>query len=118
MLDSLKDIAIALTLAGLCALTAWMLRTRKQQILATVTELIQEAENAVQGSGLGADKKAKVIAQLEAMGIRVTSWLDRQIDKIVARLNEKSAWLANDAADMTADAVNEFTETGNGDDGE
>ena len=43
---------------------------------------------------LGADKKALVIAQLQAAGIKVTSWLDHQIDVIVATLNKTGAWLA------------------------
>ncbi len=43
---------------------------------------------------MGADKKALVIAQLQAAGIKVTSWLDHQIDVIVATLNKTGAWLA------------------------
>ena len=39
-------------------------------------------------------KKALVIAQLQAAGIKVTSWLDHQIDVIVATLNKTGAWLA------------------------
>lgn len=35
-----------------------------------------KAESTIQGSGMGADKKALVIAQLQAAGIKVTSWLD------------------------------------------
>ena len=118
MLDSLKDIAIALTLAGVCAIGAWILRSRKQQILMTATDLIQKVENAVRGSGMGEDKKAKVVAQLEVMGVRVTSWLDRQIDKIVAYLNEKSAWFTDDAADMAEETIDEYTLTVNSNDSE
>lgn len=97
MLDILKDIIIALILAGVCAIGAWLLKTRKQQILAIVTDLIQKAEQALQGSGLGAEKKAMVIAQLEAMGIKVTAWIDTEIDAIVFWLNMKGAWYAGEA---------------------
>jgi hypothetical protein len=99
MLEILKDIATALIFAGVCAIGAWQLRTRKQQILAITEDLIQKAELAICGSGLGAEKKALVVAQLEAMGIHATAWLDKEIDSIVAWLNTKSAWYADSAND-------------------
>jgi len=111
MLEVLKDIALALILAGVCAIGAYVLRTRKQQIRAIVTDLIQKVENTVQGSGLGAEKKAKVVAQLTAMGITVDSLLSKQIDDIVAYLNTKSGWFADSAADQAKDAIE--TVTGN-----
>ena len=105
MLETLQSIAIALVLAGVCGIGAWLLKTKKQQILATVTNLIQEAEQAAQGSGLGADKKAKVTAQLEAMGITVNTWLSAQIDSIVAYLNTKGAWFTANATTAAGTAV-------------
>jgi len=105
MIELLKDAGIALTLAGVCAIGAWLLKNRKQQILAITADLIQKAEQAVQGSGLGAEKKALVISQLEAMGIRVTAWLDAEIDGIVAWLNEKGAWYAGKAKSAAENAV-------------
>lgn len=63
-------------------------------MLQYATDLINRAETAIQGSGMGADKKALVIAQLQAAGIKVSSWLDHEIDVIVATLNKSGAWLA------------------------
>jgi len=111
MLEVLKDIALALILAGVCAIGAYILKTRKQQILTITADLVQKVESAVQGSGLGAEKKAKVVAQLEAMGITVNSWLSGQIDSIVKYLNAKSAWFGDSAADKAKDAIE--TVTGN-----
>jgi hypothetical protein len=94
-METLKDIAAALILAGVCAIGAWLLRARRQAVLALTAELIQKAEQAISGSGLGAEKKALVIAQLEAAGVKANAWLDGEIDSIVAWLNRKSAWYAN-----------------------
>ncbi len=99
MIDVLKDILLALILAMVCAIGAYLLRARKQQILTVVTDLIQKAEDAIRGSDMGEEKKKVVIAQLQAMGIKVTSWLDKQIDIIVDYLNKKGAWLAGSALD-------------------
>ena len=104
MAEYIQSIVQALVLAGVCAIAAYLLRARKQQIVATVTRLIQEAEEAVQGSGLGEEKKAKVIAQLQAMGITVTDSLSALIDRIVAYLNEKSGWFIREAEDAATKA--------------
>lgn len=105
MLEYIKNIALALVFAGVCAIAAWVLQTKKQQLLAIVANLIQEAEGAIQGSGLGAEKKAKVVAQLQAMGIKVNAWLDAQIDYIVKYLNEKGGWFAAGAGDTAKEAA-------------
>ncbi|MGE4485336.1 MAG: hypothetical protein AB7C97_09545 [Oscillospiraceae bacterium] len=109
MLEVFKDIAITLILAGVCAIGAYTLKTRKQQILAIAAELIQKAENAIQGSGMGEEKKTLVITQLEAMGITVDTWLSGQIDSIVKYLNTKSGWLSDSAADTAKTAVASVT---------
>jgi hypothetical protein len=105
MLDIIKDIITLLILAGVCAIGAWLLRSQKRQILATVTDLIQKAEQAVQGTGLGAEKKALVTAQLEAMGIKVNDWMNAEIDNIVAWLNMKGAWYAATAGSTISNTV-------------
>lgn len=111
MTEAIKEILTALIFAGVCAICAYVLKIRKQQILATVTDLIQKAESAITGSGMGAEKKAKVIAQLEAMGIKVNSWLSTEIDAIVKYLNEKSGWFADEATDAAEEAINTVTES-------
>lgn len=77
-----------------CFILAILVRGNRQAVLQFATDLINKAEVAIQGSGMGADKKALVIAQLQAAGITVSSWLDHQIDVIVASLNSTGAWLA------------------------
>lgn len=57
------------------------------------------AETAIQGSGVGAEKKWIVIAQLEAMGMEAKVWMSVAIDNIVASLNEKQAWLTENTWD-------------------
>lgn len=109
MTEVIKEILTALIFAGVCAIGAYVLKIRKQQILATVTDLIQKAESAITGSGMGTEKKAKVIAQLEAMGIKVNSWLSTEIDAIVKYLNEKSGWFADEATDAAEEAINTVT---------
>ena len=99
----IQDILLSLVLAAVCATIAYLLRANKQRILALTTSLIREAEQAIQGTGMGAAKKAKVIAQLEAAGIGVTAWLDKAIDAIVAQLNSKQAWLLQEAQDGAQD---------------
>lgn len=111
MLEILKDIIITLILAGVCAIGAYTLKAGKQQMLSTLADLIQKAEQTVQGSGLGGEKKALVLAQLEAMGIKVTAWTSNAIDNIVKQLNTKSAWFANDATTAAKTATEDTTST-------
>ena len=75
-----------------CFILAILIKGNRQAVLQLATDLINKAESTIQG--MGADKKALVIAQLQAAGIKVTSWLDHQIDVIVATLNKTGAWLA------------------------
>lgn len=55
-------------------------------------------EDAVQGSGMGAVKKERVIAQLRTMGVHVTQWVEDTIDAIVAELNKSKAWLKTEVS--------------------
>ena len=50
-------------------LLATLLRNHKASVLQYTAQLIQSAEQAIQGSNMGAAKKALVIAQLRAAGI-------------------------------------------------
>lgn len=103
-MDAIKEILLAFVLALLCAVLAAVLKDRKAWILAQLAELVQRAETAVQGSGMGAEKKRIVIAQLEAMGVQVRAWMSTAIDNIVAALNEKQAWLTENAGDGLSEA--------------
>ena len=99
MIEVIKDVAIAIILAGVCTICGYILKSKKRNILQIVTDLIQKAESSITGSNMGATKKEKVIAQLKAMGIEVTEWLDKEIDEIVKYLNEQSGWFVDEAKD-------------------
>ena len=90
----LHEILIYGVAALACFILAILVKDNRQHVLQYTAELIQKAETAVQGSGMGHEKKALVIAQLQAAGVHVSAWLDNQIDVIVAALNSTGSWLA------------------------
>ena len=92
-IENLNDIVLYAILVAVIYIISFVLRSNKKRILASITQLVQQAEGAIRGSGMGEEKKALVIAQLTAMGVNVTAWVDKMIDAIVALLNEKHAWL-------------------------
>ena len=106
MVGTIKDVGEVLIIAILCWAAAYLLKAQKQKIITTVADLVQKAETAVQGSKMGAEKKALVTAQLQAMGITVTDKLSTLIDDTVALLNQKSGWLINKATETKKSALN------------
>lgn len=92
-IETLNDIILYAILIAVLYIIGFVLRSNKKRILASITQLVQQAEGAIRGSGMGEEKKALVIAQLTAMGVKVTAWVDKTIDSVVAMLNEKRAWL-------------------------
>lgn len=104
MKEQIIEIIAWLVLAGMCAILATVLAARKQAILALIADLVQRAEQAVQGSGMGAEKKKVVIAQLEAAGVKMAAWMSTAIDEIVAQLNDRNAWYAHLAAGDKGDS--------------
>ncbi len=96
MPDAIQGILLSAILAILCGLGAYILNANKKSVLRLISDLVQKAEAAVQGSGLGAEKKAWVITQLEAAGVKVTGWVSTEIDAVVRLLNEKSGWRIGD----------------------
>lgn len=92
MPSTIQNLLLGAILAILCGLGAYILSANKRNILALIADFVQKAESAVSGSGLGAEKKAWVITQLEAAGIKITAWVSAEIDAIVQLLNEKSGW--------------------------
>ena len=101
-MENIMDVIIYGVAALVCVVLAYLVRLNRSEVLQYTQQLVQAAEQAVQGSGMGAAKKALVIAQLEAAGIRVTAWLDTAIDQIVDTLNANGAWLAQQAKQATA----------------
>ena len=92
MKEQVFEILEMLLLAGVLAIISIVLRDRKKAILAQVHTYVQKAENIVQGSGMGAEKKRLVIAWLETSGVKITGYLSKAIDDVVTGLNEKKAW--------------------------
>ena len=92
MKEQIFGILEMLLLAGVLAIISIVLRDRKKAILAQVHTYVQKAENIVQGSGMGAEKKRLVIAWLETSGVKITGYLSKAIDDVVTGLNEKKAW--------------------------
>ena len=99
------ELALTGILALGCVILALLLRDHKASVLQYAAQLIQSAEKAIQGSDMGAAKKALVIAQLRAAGIEVNSWLSTNIDQIVAQLNAHGAWLAQQTEQAVAGQV-------------
>lgn len=99
------EIIAALCFMLLCLVLSQLIKSNRQRILQAVERLVQEAEEAIQGSGMGAEKKTYVIDRLEAGGVKVTAWLSAQIDFIVAALNSKGAWTAAKLAESIGGAV-------------
>lgn len=100
-MDYMEIVSTGILALG-CIIMALLLRDHKASVLQYAAQLVQSAEQAVQGSGMGAAKKALVIAQLRAAGIEVNSWLSAAIDKIVAQLNVHGAWLAQQTKQAVA----------------
>jgi hypothetical protein len=65
----------------------------KSTLKNTINTLIQMAEEAIQGSGLGEEKKAWVIKQLESTGIKVTDAVSKLIDELVEVMNKEKTSL-------------------------
>lgn len=96
------EIALTGVLALGCIILALLLRDHKAAVLQYAAQLVQGAEQAIQGSGMGPAKKALVVAQLQAAGVRVNAWLSDAIDSIVAQLNAHGAWLAQQTEQAVA----------------
>lgn len=56
-METIKEILLALVAAMVCGIGSYLLRQYKQNILTMIADLVQKAEEAVQGSGMGAEKK-------------------------------------------------------------
>lgn len=104
-MSNIAEIIAMMCFALLCLVLAQLIKSNRQRILQAVERLVQEAEEAIQGSGMGAEKKAYVIDRLEAGGVKVNEWLSSQIDFVVAALNSKGAWTAAKLAESIGGAV-------------
>ena len=92
MKEQIIEILEMLLLAGMLAILAVVLKAKKETLLTLVQNYVKKAEEAVQGSGMGAEKKRLVIAWLETSGVKINAWLDKEIDIIVKEINDAQAW--------------------------
>ena len=104
-MSNFAEIIVLMCFTLLCLVLAQLIKSNRQRILQAVESLVQEAEETIKGSGLGAEKKAFVIDRLEAGGVKVNEWLSSQIDFVVAALNSKGAWTAAKLAESIGGAV-------------
>ena len=96
------EIALTGVLALGCIIMALLLRDHKAGVLQYAAQLVQSAEQAIQGSGMGPAKKALVVAQLQAAGIQVNAWLSAAIASLVDQLNAHGAWLSKQTEQAVA----------------
>lgn len=92
-MTDIKGYLIGLLILALASFVGWFLQSRKATWLAQLTSFIQQIELSVQGSNMGAEKKILLIQMLEAANVKVTAWMSKMIDMIVAKLNEDNLWL-------------------------
>lgn len=93
----MKDLLLSILAVVISGAVAWLIKLAYTLVKAKIAELIQEAEKAIQGSGLGSAKKAWVIAQLKLIGIGVNTFIDNIIDDIVREINKKNLWYTESA---------------------
>ena len=94
MLEYIQNFGFQILVIFVLGIGGYILRTYGKQVVKnTINNLIQLAEAGIKGSGLGEDKKAWVIKQLEITGIKVTKSIDKLIDKLVERMNEEKSSL-------------------------
>ena len=88
-MNELQIIGIELLKVVAIAGGVFLLMYFKRILPAIVNGLVQQAEEKIQGSKLGAEKKAWVIAQLKAIGINGTAYISKLIDELVAIMNKQ-----------------------------
>lgn len=79
------ELGMALLLSGGMVLLVYF----KKVLPAIVNGFIQQAEDRVKKSKMGAEKKEWVIAQLNAAGIKVTAYVNALIEQLVKVMNDK-----------------------------
>ncbi|SMC92103.1 phage holin, LLH family [Papillibacter cinnamivorans] len=99
ILDALLVLALGVTVKYLIP---WIQSLITKQNLSVLTNWVQAAvaaaEQTIQGSGLGAQKKAFVVNLLHELGISVDSTVDALIEAAVKKLNDTAAVLSALAA--------------------
>ena len=88
-MSNIAEIIVLMCFALLCLVLAQLIKSNRQRILQAVERLVQEAEEAIQGSGMGAEKKAYVINWLAEHGVTLDETrLDAMIEAAVYDLKK------------------------------
>lgn len=95
-MDYIQEYAFQIAVIFALGIGGYLIEKYGKQVLKnTVNSLVQMAEVAVEGSGLGEAKKEWVIKQLEATGIKVNKKVDKLIDDLVEIMNKKKTSLVD-----------------------
>lgn len=117
IIQNLTTSLIYLIFIALVSIAGILIKNNRQTVKTKILELVQTIEGQIQGTGLGPEKKALLIKQLDAAGITVTTWVDKQIDNIVDYLNTTKGWLVTKATETvtstTEEAINSVTSANN-----
>jgi hypothetical protein len=90
MNELLIERGLELLAVGAVAIAIYFLKNYAKTIVrAIVNAFVQQAEEKIQGSKLGAEKKKWVIAQLKAAGVKIDYKISLLIDELVAIMNKQ-----------------------------
>ncbi|MDP4109317.1 MAG: hypothetical protein Q8878_04735 [Bacillota bacterium] len=92
-------------IAVLTILTWFFKKYAKSMLKAAVNNLVLQAEQLITGSGLGEMKKAWVVSQLEAAGIKATGIICDMIDSFVDVMNKEKSSLIVSAENRANDDI-------------
>ena len=100
-----------LAIVGVISIALWLLRTKKQTLVAIVNNLIQLAEVSITGSTkLGEEKKKWVLQQLEILGYSATDSVSKLIEDLVKTMNDKQSSLLTQIENTASDSVDVVAE--------
>lgn len=109
--ETIMKLLTDLAIIAILSIIIWFVKNKMKALLtSTVNNLIYWAEEKIQGSKMGAVRKAWVIAKLEEAGIKVTASISKLIDALVTIMNVKKEALEAEAASTASAAVNAVIE--------
>jgi hypothetical protein len=111
----MKDIIIsALTLGLLSAIARIVLPYSEKFVTWLIARLVKHAEKKIQGSKMGAQKKAYVLKKTQAFSVQSTAFLNNVIDTTVEALNSKATDTQTALqSDITSEIQSGITQAGN-----
>ena len=91
----MDNIWIKIGTAVLCLILGLLIKSYRDQLIGKLNELCNEVEASIQGSGLGAKKKEKVLVNFKLIHKWLIPWASNMIDTIVDKLNDEDGWLVD-----------------------